>query len=380
MSKAELEIARIVWELKDAGVRQVFEALPPGRDIDFTTVQTYLRRLEEKGYLNARLEGRNRVYSPKVRPQTVIRETVGEMVDLLFGSETLPLMRHRVEDRKFSRDDIDQGQVDETTVVPWMVIATYAVADLIVPQPIAEASLTTMPPHVKADFAPLMELIIATVEPDSWRPDCAVVVENEDTQSLVIRQTQRAHDNIQKLLTQLRPAEGQDIRIQSMLLKLTDDGQMAWLDVNCSLHQLENGNRWALLPQQRSEPFIQTFLDLSPEVISRPQILTISGQAAMIQVGGITETDDVASGFRLSMTPRLVPDSQIIRLQNSFRVGSFNSKMPSPVESLVGSGQTLLLLVTDQDATTNARPNPSHYLLMMTPEYLQLQEEAESLL
>ncbi len=108
LSKAELEIARIVWNLKDAGVRQVFNALPAGRNIDFTTVQTYLRRLEDKGYLNARLEGRNRVYSPKVRPQTVIRETVGELVDLLFGGETMPLMKHLVEERKFSADEIDQ--------------------------------------------------------------------------------------------------------------------------------------------------------------------------------------------------------------------------------------------------------------------------------
>lgn len=108
LSKAELEIARIVWELKEAGVRQVFEALPPGRDIDFTTVQTYLRRLEEKGYLNVRLEGRSRVYSPRVRPQTVIRETVGEMLDLLFGGETMPLMKHLVEERKFSSGDIEQ--------------------------------------------------------------------------------------------------------------------------------------------------------------------------------------------------------------------------------------------------------------------------------
>lgn len=108
LSKAELEIARIVWELKEAGVRQVFEALPPGRDIDFPTVQTYLRRLEEKGYLNVRMEGRSRVYSPKVRPQTVIRETVGEMVDLLFGGETMPLMKHLVEERKFSSGDIEQ--------------------------------------------------------------------------------------------------------------------------------------------------------------------------------------------------------------------------------------------------------------------------------
>jgi BlaI family penicillinase repressor len=108
LSKAELEIARIVWELKDASVRQVFDALPPGRDIDFTTVQTYLRRLEEKGYLNVRLGGRNRMYSPKVRAQTVIRETVGEMVDLLFGGDTMPLVRHLVEDSKFSSQDIEQ--------------------------------------------------------------------------------------------------------------------------------------------------------------------------------------------------------------------------------------------------------------------------------
>lgn len=108
LSKAELEIARIVWELKDASVRQVFDALPPGRDIDFTTVQTYLRRLEEKGYLNVRLEGRSRMYSPKVRAQTVIRETVGEMVELLFGGDSMPLVRHLVEDSKLSSQDIEQ--------------------------------------------------------------------------------------------------------------------------------------------------------------------------------------------------------------------------------------------------------------------------------
>lgn len=71
-------------------------------------MQTYLRRLEDKGNLNVRIEGRNRVYSLKVRPQTVIRETVGELVDLLFGGETLPLIKHLVEERKFSPGNIEQ--------------------------------------------------------------------------------------------------------------------------------------------------------------------------------------------------------------------------------------------------------------------------------
>jgi len=102
LSKAEMEVARVLWELGRASVRRVFEAFPSERQIDFTTVQTYLRRLEAKGYVRGELEGRTRIYSPRVKPQTVIRETLDDLVERLFGGETLPLMRHLIEDRGIS--------------------------------------------------------------------------------------------------------------------------------------------------------------------------------------------------------------------------------------------------------------------------------------
>jgi len=74
--------------------------------IDFGTVQTYLRRLETKGYIKGQLEGRLRVYVPGVRPTTVIRETVDELVDRLFGGETLPLVRHLIEERGLQEQDL----------------------------------------------------------------------------------------------------------------------------------------------------------------------------------------------------------------------------------------------------------------------------------
>ena len=106
LSKGEMEVARVLWDLKSATVRQVFEAFPADRRIDFTTVQTYLRRLETKGYVKAALDGRTRVYSPRVKPQTVIRETLDDLVDRLFGGEALPLMRHLIEDRGISDADL----------------------------------------------------------------------------------------------------------------------------------------------------------------------------------------------------------------------------------------------------------------------------------
>ena len=60
-------MARIVWQKRQATVREVLEALPPNHGLELKTVQTYLRRLEAKGYLRTKLERGNRIYSPRRR-------------------------------------------------------------------------------------------------------------------------------------------------------------------------------------------------------------------------------------------------------------------------------------------------------------------------
>lgn len=106
LSKGEMEVARILWEIGPAGVRQVHDAITVDRLIDFATVQTYLRRLEAKGYASSRLEGRMRIYAAKTKPKTVIRETVDDLVDRLFGGDTMPLVRHLIEDRGIGEEEL----------------------------------------------------------------------------------------------------------------------------------------------------------------------------------------------------------------------------------------------------------------------------------
>jgi BlaI family penicillinase repressor len=109
VARSELEVAQIVWQLGEAGVRQVLDALPAGRELDFKTVQTYLRRLEAKGYLASRLEGRMRVYRPLVRPDQVVREVIDDVLHRLFGGQSLPLFQHLIQDRGLS--DVELGQL-----------------------------------------------------------------------------------------------------------------------------------------------------------------------------------------------------------------------------------------------------------------------------
>ena len=106
LARSELEVARIIWKLGSGTVRQVLEALPEDRELDFKTVQTYLRRLEAKGYLRARSAGRSKVYSPRVQPKQVMREVVGDFMERLFDGEALPLLQHIIDDRGLSDGEI----------------------------------------------------------------------------------------------------------------------------------------------------------------------------------------------------------------------------------------------------------------------------------
>lgn len=110
LAKSELEVARIVWDLGGATVRQVLQALPEDRNLDFKTVQTYLRRLKSKGYLRTRRQGRSNVYVPAVRPDRVVREVVEDFVDRLFDGEALPLFQHLIDERGLTAEELDQLQ------------------------------------------------------------------------------------------------------------------------------------------------------------------------------------------------------------------------------------------------------------------------------
>ncbi len=90
-------------------------ALPSDRQVDFWTVQTYLRRLKTKGYLKARHVGQGNVYSAAVEPKKVIRELTDDFLDRLFSGEAMPLCQQLVDARRLSQQDIDalQRRLDE---------------------------------------------------------------------------------------------------------------------------------------------------------------------------------------------------------------------------------------------------------------------------
>ena len=108
LSPSETEILRLVWQLGKATVQEVCDELPARRKIAYATVQTLLRRLENKGYLKHDVRGKAHVFFAAVKKEHVVKRSVGDFLDRLFGGDPIPLMQYLAEHGKINADDIER--------------------------------------------------------------------------------------------------------------------------------------------------------------------------------------------------------------------------------------------------------------------------------
>jgi len=107
LSPSETEILRLVWQLSQATVQEVCDKLPARRKIAYATVQTLLRRLENKGYLKHDVRGKAHVFFAAVKKEQVVKRSVGDFLDRLFGGDPIPLMQYLAEHGKLDAEDIE---------------------------------------------------------------------------------------------------------------------------------------------------------------------------------------------------------------------------------------------------------------------------------
>jgi predicted transcriptional regulator len=100
-------IMRVLWEHDEATVAEVHEALYDERGLAPTTIATMLRKMEDKGVVDHRVEDRHFVYRPTVTEDEVRSSMVGELLDRLFAGDPAALVSHLVADR-----DIDEAEIE----------------------------------------------------------------------------------------------------------------------------------------------------------------------------------------------------------------------------------------------------------------------------
>ena len=92
-SERELDILKVLWELGEARVRDVHAALCAQQKTAFTTVQTILRIMAEKGFVKQRAVGRTLFYSPTYTREQVSSRFLDRVFDGALDKLVLNMLR-----------------------------------------------------------------------------------------------------------------------------------------------------------------------------------------------------------------------------------------------------------------------------------------------
>ncbi len=103
----QLAILRVLWDRGDAAVAEVHGDLADRR-LALTTIATMLRKMEDKGLVAHRENGRQFVYHAVVQPDQVQRNLVGDLVGKLFDGDPLALVNHLLRAGEIELAELDE--------------------------------------------------------------------------------------------------------------------------------------------------------------------------------------------------------------------------------------------------------------------------------
>ena len=106
LSELQIAVVRVLWQRGDASVTDVAAVLAEERGLKHTTVATLLTRLERRGVVAQRREGRQLIYSATVSESQVRRSMVADLVGSLFGGDARELVAHLVSEAEIAPDDL----------------------------------------------------------------------------------------------------------------------------------------------------------------------------------------------------------------------------------------------------------------------------------
>ncbi len=113
LGDAELEVLKALWDRGEATVREVLDRLNEKREkaLAYTTVLTFLTRLEQKGFVVSNKSGLAYVYKAKVSRNKIAKARLRSLMQQMFDGAPGAMALQLMENEDFSPEEIDELRV-----------------------------------------------------------------------------------------------------------------------------------------------------------------------------------------------------------------------------------------------------------------------------
>ncbi len=107
-TESELEILSLLWEMKEASVRQVHERLAEIKDTGYTTTLKTMQNMHAKGMVNRNEEQRTHVYRPITNQKETQKSLLKNLVSTAFGGSAQKLVLQALGEENPSKEELDE--------------------------------------------------------------------------------------------------------------------------------------------------------------------------------------------------------------------------------------------------------------------------------
>jgi BlaI family penicillinase repressor len=104
----QLRILKELWACGEASVAEVHATVGSERSLAHTTIATMLRKMEERGLVGHREEGRTFIYRASVRAEDVNHSAAQHFMERLFEGSLASAVSHLLRTRDVSREELEE--------------------------------------------------------------------------------------------------------------------------------------------------------------------------------------------------------------------------------------------------------------------------------
>ena len=108
LSDLQLAVMRVLWRRGEASAAEVQAGLGDDRSLAITTVSTILARLEKRGVVTHRSDGRLFIYRATLTEPDVRKSMLGSLLDSVFSGDPAAVVSQLLASRDLSPGDLDR--------------------------------------------------------------------------------------------------------------------------------------------------------------------------------------------------------------------------------------------------------------------------------
>ncbi len=107
-TESELEILSLLWEMKEASVRQVHDRLTETKETGYTTTLKIMQIMHAKGLVTRDEQSRSHIYRPATNKKETQSSLIKNLMNTAFGGSAQNLVMQALGQEKPSKEELSE--------------------------------------------------------------------------------------------------------------------------------------------------------------------------------------------------------------------------------------------------------------------------------